>query len=238
MSLTAFVAVDVLADGGEERACGRGRAVIADPLLRWVVTMLFVLSAAEMVYAMVTSHRAGAYVVSHLLHLLMAVAMAVMAWPRGAALPTTGPMLFFVAATAWFAGVVLRYRGHRLIDGYHALMMLAMAWMYAVMNGTCCRAVDRWQTLRAGAPMAGMPGMPGMAAPGAAKGASGTAQPGYVDVVNWVCTIGFAVATLWWLYRYFGQRRAEPAQPVHRFLGDASQAMMAAGMAVMFGVLL
>lgn len=215
--------------------------MIADPLLRWVVTVLFVLSAAEMVYAMVTSHRAGAYVVSHLLHLLMAVAMAAMAWPRGAALPTTGPMFFFLAATAWFAGVVLKYRGHRLINGYHALMMLAMAWMYAVMNGDLLPGSRSGGDPGAGAPMAGMPGMPGMAgmaAPGADDGASAMAQPGYVGVLNWVCTTGFAVATLWWLYRYFGQRRAEPAQPVHRFLGDASQAMMAAGMAVMFGVLL
>ena len=211
--------------------------MIADPLLRWVVTVLFVLSAAEKVYAMVTSHRAGAYVVSHLLHLLMAVAMAVMAWPRGAGLPTTGPMLVFVGATAWFVGVVLRYRGHRLINGYHAVMMLAMAWMYAVMSPNLLPHGRSGETAAA-APMAGMPGMPGMDAPASPAGVAVLAQPGYVVVLNWVCTVGFAVATLWWLYRYFGQRKAEPAQPAHRFLGDASQAMMAAGMAVMFGVLL
>ncbi|BBZ26892.1 hypothetical protein MMAD_11870 [Mycolicibacterium madagascariense] len=213
--------------------------MIADPFLRWVVTILFVLSAAEMVYAMVTSHRAGAYVVSHLLHLLMAVAMAVMAWPRGAALPTTGPMIVFLVATAWFVGVVLRYRGHRLINGYHALMMLSMAWMYAVMSGDLLPGSRSGGEPGAGAaPMAGMPGMPGMSMGGSTDGDSPMAQPGYVDVLNWVCTIGFALATLWWLYRYFGQRKAEPAQPAHRFLGDASQAMMAVGMAVMFGVLL
>jgi hypothetical protein len=50
-------------------------------------------------------------------------------------------------------------------------------------------------------------------------------------------TVGFAVATVWWLYRYFVERRARPAER-RRLLGIASQAMMAAGMAVMFGVML
>ncbi|MGH3644819.1 MAG: DUF5134 domain-containing protein [Mycobacterium sp.] len=181
--------------------------MISALLLRWIVTALFVLSAAEMVYALVKSHRTWTHVVSHLLHLVMAVAMAVMAWPRGAALPTIASMVFFLLATVWFVGVVVAGLGHRLVNGYHATMMLAMAWMYAVMNRNL---------------------LPGV----------GTGHVVYVDVLNWACTIGFTVTTLWWLYRYFVQPKAEPAQASHRFLGDASQAMMAAGMAIMFGVML
>lgn len=109
--------------------------MIQDLLLRWVVTVLFALSAAESVYAMATGRRVWTHIVSHSLHFVMAVAMVVMAWPSGAALPTSGPMVFFLLATVWFVGVTLVQSGHRGINAYHAAMMLAMAWMYAVMGG-------------------------------------------------------------------------------------------------------
>src|ERR1700752_425528 len=110
--------------------------MIADPVLRWIVTALFVISAAECVYALAAGRRSLTHTVGHLLHLVMAIAMAVMEWPRGAALPTTGPMLFFLAATVWFAAITLVESGHRTVNAYHASMMLAMAWMYAVMSGS------------------------------------------------------------------------------------------------------
>ena len=41
-------------------------------------------------------------------------------------------------ATAWFTGIAVgpAAAGHRVAYLYHAAMMLAMVWMYAVMNGT------------------------------------------------------------------------------------------------------
>lgn len=54
--------------------------------------------------------------------------------------------------------------------------------------------------------------------------------------MNWVCTIGFALATLYWIYRYFTGRRSD-AHPGHRF-GILCQVAMALGMAIMFGVML
>ena len=60
--------------------------MIQDMTLRWVVTLLFVFSAGVCVQAIVANRHSAANVVSHALHAIMAVAMAVMAWPRGAAL--------------------------------------------------------------------------------------------------------------------------------------------------------
>ncbi|ART71531.1 DUF5134 domain-containing protein [Mycobacterium dioxanotrophicus] len=208
--------------------------MIGDLFLRWIVTALFVVSALECGYAIVTGHRAWTHVVGHLLHFVMAVAMAVMAWPRGAALPTTGPMVFFAAATVWFVAITVATARHRAVAGYHAFMMLAMAWMYAVMNGR----------LLPGQPMSGhhdapasamAMDMPGMDMSAAAGASSGPGYPGWIDAVDWLCTVVFAAAAVWWLYRYFAARQADPAHPQ---FGTACQAMMAAGMAVMFGVML
>ena len=57
--------------------------------------------------------------------------MAVMAWPRGAALPTIPPMIFFLLATAWFVAAAVIEPHHWLGNMYHSAMMLAMspAWM-------------------------------------------------------------------------------------------------------------
>jgi hypothetical protein len=211
--------------------------MIQDIFLRWIVAALFVLSAAEYLFAITTGPRMWTQVVGHLLHFTMSVAMAVMAWPRGATLPTTGPMVFFLLAAVWFVAVGFTGVGHRVANGYHALMMLAMAWMYAVMNGNLLPgpAGTGHGPHDMTSPHMSMPGvdMTGMDA-----SSSGGGDPAWIDALNWLCTTGFAIAALWWLYRYFAQRKAEPTQPSHRFLGVASQAMMATGMAIMFGAML
>lgn len=217
--------------------------MIADIWLRLLVTGLFLLSAAQCVYALVTARedRAWADQTSRALHLVMAVAMLVMAWPAGMGVPNRPPLVFFLLAAAWFAVVLVVRSGHRVADGYHAVMMLAMAWMYAVMSGGLTAkapdGVDASAASGGHANMPGMAGMPGMATPDA-DSAAALANPPFVSGLNWMFTVGFAVATGWWLYRYFGQRKADPAQPAHRFLGVVAQAMMAAGMAIMFGVML
>ena len=109
--------------------------MIQDMTLRWVVTLLFVFSAGVCVQTIVANRHSAANVISHSLHAIMAVAMAVMAWPRGAELPPRAPMIFFLVAALWFAVSTARVAGHRAANVYHAFMMLAMSWMYAAMGG-------------------------------------------------------------------------------------------------------
>ncbi|CAN3127928.1 DUF5134 domain-containing protein [Mycobacterium sp. smrl_JER01] len=206
--------------------------MIDDALLRWLVTALFVISAADCLGAIVSDRRTWHRALGHALHAAMAVAMAVMAWPSGAALPTTAPMLFFLAATLWFAGSTAVQPGHRAVNAYHAAMMLAMSWMYAVMSG---RLIPHpADGVSAGAGHGGHHGshsLPGM-------DAADTAAPLFIDGLNWLCAVGFAVATAWWLYLYFARRHAEPTARPRQFFGILCQAMMAAGMAIMFAVML
>ncbi len=212
--------------------------VILDVSLRWVVTALFVISAAECLYTLLIGRRTWTQVVSQGLHVLMAVAMIVMAWPAGAALPTTGPMLVFLAATLWFILIALAQAGHRGVNVYHAAMMLAMAWMYAEMSGDLSPAPSEGldQGASAGAHHASMPGMPGMEMPGVDPGAM-QGPPPFVVGLNWICAVGFTVAAVWWSIRLAMRWRADPAVSARHLVGLAAQAMMAAGMAVMFAVL-
>lgn len=206
--------------------------MIEDLLLRWVVTALFVISAAECAYALIATRHSWTQMISHALHFVMAVAMAVMAWPWGAALPTIEPMVFFLVAAGWFAARFLATTGHRAINAYHAAMMLAMAWMYAVMSGTLLP-----QPADGVSPGMGHGGHHGgHSMPGADT--SAISAPPFIDGLNWLCAVGFAVATIWWLYVYFTRRRAQPELPATRFFGSACQAMMAAGMSIMFAVML
>lgn len=227
--------------------------MIQDLALRWVVTLLFVLSAVECGYAIAAGKRTVTGMVGQGLHLVMAVAMAVMAWPRGAELPTIAPMVFFLLAAAWFLGVVLTQPDHRIVNGYHALMMLAMAWMYAVMNG---------RLLPADTPPAQQNGPTGgghhhgsggqqhgahadmsptnMAPTGTGDMGHSThgGYPAWVDAINWFWTVGFALSALWWSYRGFTDLRTQPRAPAYERLSVIGQAMMAAGMAIMFAVML
>jgi Domain of unknown function (DUF5134) len=90
--------------------------VIQDIFLRWIVTALFVLSAAECLLAIATGRRTWAHVVDSLLHFIMSVAMLVMAWPSGATLPTIGPLVFFLLATVWFVALGFTDVGHRVVN--------------------------------------------------------------------------------------------------------------------------
>lgn len=107
-------------------------------LLRWAVTGLFALGAVECALPILARRRPWPMVVSHGLHVLMAVAMAAMAWPWSMRAPATALAVLFLLAAVWFATMPLvaaRTPGQRRSTGYHALMMLATAWMYAAMDG-------------------------------------------------------------------------------------------------------
>ncbi len=211
--------------------------MIGDLALRWIVTLLFVFSAGVCVHAIATNRHSVSAVVSHGLHAVMAVAMAVMAWPRGAELPTRAPMVFFALAAAWFAAVAVRAAGHRVANAYHLLMMLAMAWMYAAMGGLPVRG--RQEAAPSAMPMpaghVGHAAHTGHAGHPAAMPSTDTGLD-WVAVLNWVCALGFAAAAVFWLYRLITARaRRDDAQSA---IGVLCQLAMAVGMSAMFAVML
>ncbi|VBA59024.1 DUF5134 domain-containing protein [Mycobacterium attenuatum] len=216
--------------------------MIHDLLLRWIVTVLFVLSATECVFEIAAGRRTWTRVVHELMHFAMSIAMVAMAWPSGASLPTTGPMVFFLLAAVWFVAAGFSDAGHRVANGYHALMMSAMAWMYAVMNGNLLPG-QRDATRDEHPPTPPHPSMPDMDMPGMDMHGTDTSSSrgdhsAWIDAIDWACTIGFAIAALWWVYRCFTLRKTNRTEPWHSVPGAARQALMAAGMAIMFAVML
>jgi hypothetical protein len=174
----------------------------------------------------------------------MAMAMAVMAWPRGADLPTRAPMIFFLVAVVWFAVMTVRTPAHRVANGYHALMMLAMAWMYAAMGGLPLRRQeDPAFTAKPGMDMTGMGGSTGHAGHGGHAGhsagmRSAADSAAWVGTLNWLCTIGFAAAAVFWIYRFVTARIQPAGDGSDSSVGILCQLAMAAGMAAMFAVML
>ncbi|MFI5614500.1 DUF5134 domain-containing protein [Amycolatopsis sp. NPDC051903] len=201
--------------------------MIRDLLLRWVVTAVFVLCATERGYGIVIGRLSRTDLVGHGLHALMALAMGVMAWPGGAALPAAGPFLFFLLAALWFIAITLGQAEHRRANGYHAVMMLATAWMYATMSGILLQAPVEAAGRHDSPSMPGMD-LPAMAAPGTSP---------FISGLNWLCAIGFAVAGAAWLWWLFVRRRTAPPPPGRVQVGIAAQAVSAVGMAAMFAVL-
>ncbi|NUS43878.1 MAG: DUF5134 domain-containing protein [Mycobacteriaceae bacterium] len=214
--------------------------MITEIVLRWVVTAMFAVSAAHCVAAL--RQPGGLDRVGHCLHLLMCLAMIAMAWPFSMSWPTIPPMVLFVVAAAWFAVAAVTRGGRRPTHAYHAVMMAAMAFMYAAMtedlipgSGSVMAGMD------AGGGMAGMD-MPGMdmggtqmsSAPAAAAGVDWTR----VGATAWVAV--FAAAAVLWLYRYFAHRAAAPGAGHHDHAAHlrVCEATMAAGMAVMFAAML
>lgn len=203
--------------------------MIHDAVIRWVVTALFSLTAAECVLAIVIKRQPWTWVVSHGLHFVMALAMVVMAWPWGAQLPPNGPAVFFLLATVTFvtmAVVVARTAGLRVRYGYHATMMLATGWMYAIMGVHFFPA--RASTHNSAQSDTSMPGMDmtGTNMP------AGSGTPMWLSTVGWLGTVGFAVAAVFWTYWYFVKRRCERSRFMS--LGNLSQAGMAIGMTFLF----
>jgi Domain of unknown function (DUF5134) len=199
--------------------------MIHDIVLRWVVIGLFGLTAVEYGVAVVTKRRPWTAVVNHALHFVMAVAMVLMALPFGAQLPTTGPAVFFLlAGLAFVAMAVFAVQGaaRRGLYVYHGLMMLSTAWMYAVMNSHLMPAES--------SPRPDM-SMPGMDMSPMNMPASNE-SPIWFDAVGWIGAVGFAVAAVFWTYRYVVDLRRKTTP--RRSLGDLGQAMMAAGMAIFF----
>jgi hypothetical protein len=190
--------------------------MIDDIVLRWVVTGLSALSAAGWGIAVLSQHRSWTDVVRCGLHFAMAIAMAVMVWPWRAQLPATGPAVFFLLATLWFlasAVVPAESVPLRTVYGYHALMMLAMAWMYAFIHGLLLPGHSpKHHHMDMHMADAVVPTTAG--------------APGWIAAINWFSFVGFAVAAVFWTS---GRWR-----PVN----TPAQATMAAAMSIMFGATL
>lgn len=209
--------------------------MISDPLLRLVVTVLFALAAAECLYSLVSHRMRWHGTIGHTLHLVMSIAMLLMAWPFSMSWPTRPPMWFFVAATVFFvivASMVATDPATRIADGYHAVMMAAMAWMYAIMTpGLLPGTGSHTMALAMGGDMVlahshGDMDMHMDASP---------AKPEWITAVNWLMIVGFFVAAAVWLYIYFARRRAsEKPAAMLTHAGELCQVFMAAGMAIMF----
>lgn len=203
--------------------------MIHDIVLRWVVVTLFGLTAVEYGVAVATERRPWTSIVNHLLHLVMAAAMVVMAWPWAAKYPTTAPAAFFVIAAIAFvtmAVFAVRTPAARGLYVYHGLMMLATAWMFVVMDDHLMPAHSSTRS-----DMAMPMNMPGIGMSGMDMPAS-TEAPAWFSAVGWIGVVGCAVAAVFWVCRYIVERRHKVAS--RRSLGDWGQAMMAAGMAIFF----
>ena len=133
--------------------------------------------------------------------------------------------------------IAVRNSASRWGSAYHALMMLAMAWMYAAMGGLALRRAPGPAGMdMAGMDMAGHAGHAGHGGHGA--GDSGIQSAAWVGALNWICTIGFTVAAVFWLYRLITVRLQSADDRSHSTVGVLCQLAMAAGMAIMFGVML
>ena len=192
--------------------------------LRWILTALFVLNGAFSAYRCVwqggVADRAGDG-----LHVVMCVAMVVMAWPATVGFARWPQTVFFAVAALWFAGVAVTGASHADHGGrraavYHVVMMAAMAWMAFVMP----RAMGGVS----GGGTTDMPGMPGMSMP--ATGAGGVA-PADVKIVALVLVVVFAVTGLVFLSKAIDEARA--SRPSLLSIGTGANGVMALGMALM-----
>ncbi|KPN48136.1 DUF5134 domain-containing protein, partial [Mycobacterium intracellulare] len=140
-----------------------------------------------------------------------------------------GPAVFFLLAAMTFvtmAVAVARTTALRVRYGYHAVMMLATGWMYAIMNTRLFPV--RSNTHDEAPPALPMPGMD----PASMDMPASNGSHVWFSTVSWLGTVGFAVAAVFWTYWYFVKRRHEPSR--FRSLGNLSQAGMALGMAFLF----
>ncbi|MFJ4006124.1 DUF5134 domain-containing protein [Streptomyces sp. NPDC090023] len=111
--------------------------------LRCLLTAMFALPTVYALWLTTTPGRALSDRVGHALHAVMGVAMVAMVWPWGMQLPVGPQVVVFAAGALWFAVAALVRsagpggRAARLLGAVpHIVMMAAMAWMAAVMDGS------------------------------------------------------------------------------------------------------
>ncbi|MEV5018076.1 DUF5134 domain-containing protein [Streptomyces sp. NPDC053780] len=211
--------------------------------LRWILTALFVLPTLYALWLAATPGRTLPSRVGHLLHAVMGAAMAAMAWPWGMDLPTAWQVVLFSLGAVWFAATpafrspVADPLGTRILVAVpHVVMMLAMAWMAAVMDGSAMSSGGSGAGHHdmAGMDMAGTDALSTMSLTGA--GQQWTAAS--------LAVVLTALGLLWLAQAFDRGRTAAPAAPgavvlvADEAAEPACHAAMAVGMAVMFVLLL
>jgi hypothetical protein len=149
-------------------------------------------------------------------------------------------VIFFLLAGVWFAraaGRMSTATGDRLTNGYSTVMMAAMAWMFAAMNGRLPSQFGHSSDhAQSAAPAIGMSGTD------MAAHEMSPPKPAaeWIAAVDWIATLGFAVVALYWACRYLANRRTNAVSHAARVahLEPLYQACTAAGTAPMFSALL
>lgn len=175
-------------------------------------------------------------------HLLMAVLMILMPSGLSMRVPALLQLIVFSGLALWYVYLAL-FRptvvegtsgGHhagRPRLAYHAVMMLAMAWM-AVMMAPLPSSAASGSASMAGMPgMAGMPDMPGMHT-GAGQG--GTGSHPWADPWMILIGMGFGIAAVWYLGRFLACLRGPATGVTGRLIRHLTDVLMAFGMALTF----
>ncbi|HYQ67353.1 DUF5134 domain-containing protein [Actinophytocola sp.] len=200
--------------------------MIAELMLRWIVTIAFAAVGVFCDFRAVTRGPARSRV-SDVLHGLMCAGMIAMAWPAGMDFARVPQLFLFTAATVWFAGMlVIGAGGHgRWSLAHHALMMGGMAWMVLVMP-----------TVMAGMTMEGTASGGGHAGHDMGGATMTMNTPAHVVFVAVVLAVVFLVAGIAWLARAFDAGRHEETLRMPT-AGLAAEGIMSLGMALMAAVL-
>jgi hypothetical protein len=235
----SFVGDQMHLESSQSVRAGASR-MIDESLLRWTLSFLFVLSAADCFIGTVVRRGTRTEVIGYSVHGLMALAMVASVWPLGAGVAMNGFLVLSVSATMWFGAVALRNSEHRRVAAYHALMMLAMAWMFATMSGLVPipGSGSGADGLHGSGSTSGM-GMSGMDMQIEPAGAtSAGVSTSFVVGINWVCLIVFADAAAWWMVWLFVRRAGDVCPSRRQQVRIGTEAITAAGMAVMFATML
>ncbi|MEU5314119.1 DUF5134 domain-containing protein [Streptomyces sp. NPDC021562] len=119
----------------------------ATEVVHSMLTALFAAAAARALRMSVRARTGGCRDrVDHLLHAAMALAMAVMPWSWGGALPALPQSVFFAAAALWFPLTAVRSGQEGQLPATvrrlpHAVSMAAMTWMSYRATGHSHRAM-------------------------------------------------------------------------------------------------
>jgi hypothetical protein len=204
------------------------------PLL---ITAVFSVGIVQCLYVLAAQQRSWRCRISTLLHFVMSVAMIVMAWSAGTQLPLKETAAFFGVAAAWFVAMALTdATGDRqsLVNGYHAVVMIAMLWMIAVVHAGSS-AGHSGHSHHHDVQASSMH-MSSTIDASSMQLSPTITEPAWVTVINWIAALGFAVATVYWLRRFVAEG---PPDPLSHDVQLARQELlcqvcMAAGAAIMF----
>jgi len=148
--------------------------------------------------------------------------------------------LYILLAGLWFAraaGRISTATGERLTNGYYAVMMAAMAWMFAAMNGRLPGQIGHSFDRAPSEALAMNMSETDMTSTHQMSSTGTGAQ--WITMVNWVATLGFGIVALYWACQYIARRRIGPVLRTGQLarLEPLYQVCTAAGTALMFGTL-